>query len=106
MVHVAAAALGFSLVVTQSAMAFNLIKYVGAAYLVDLGMRLLLRKEESTPVPSVAALGARRAFFEGVSVEVLNVKTALFFLAFLPQFIASEKPVAPQLALLGSICVV
>ena len=105
MVHVLAAALGLSIVAAQSALAFNLVKYVGAAYLVYLGVRMLLRKEEFGAVTRVAAQGARRAFFEGIAVEVLNVKTALFFLAFLPQFIDPAQPVAPQLVLLGSICV-
>lgn len=104
-VHVLAAALGLSIVVAQSALAFNLVKYVGAAYLVYLGVRMLLRKEESGPVTKVAAQGARRAFFEGIAVEVLNVKTALFFLAFLPQFIDPAQPVVHQLVLFGSICV-
>ena len=54
---------------------------------------------------AVAARGARRALIEGVAVEVLNVKTALFFLAFLPQFVSPAEPVAPQLVLLGTVCV-
>ena len=54
---------------------------------------------------SVAAQGPRRALLEGVVVEVLNVKTALFFLAFLPQFVGASEPVVPQLVLLGMICV-
>ena len=53
----------------------------------------------------VASQGARRAFFEGILVEALNVKTALFFLAFLPQFVSPGRPLVPQLVLLGSICV-
>ncbi|HKZ05173.1 MAG TPA: LysE family translocator [Methylomirabilota bacterium] len=105
MLHVLAAALGLSLIVAQSAMAFNLVKYLGAAYLVYLGIRLLLRRDHPLTVPPVAARGARRALFEGIVVEALNVKTALFFLAFLPQFVAPSQPLAPQLVLLGSICV-
>lgn len=106
MVHVLAAALGFSLVVAQSAMAFNLVKYVGAAYLVYLGIGLLLRKEQALIVEPVASHGVRRAFLEGILVEALNVKTALFFLAFLPQFVSPSQPLVPQLVLLGGICVV
>jgi threonine/homoserine/homoserine lactone efflux protein len=106
LLHVLAAALGLSLLLAQSAVAFNLVKYIGAAYLVYLGIRLLLRKDESFAVEAVAAQGARRALFEGILVEALNVKTALFFLAFLPQFVASGDPLVPQLVLLGSICVV
>ena len=105
MLHVLAAALGLSLMVAQSAVAFNLLKYVGAAYLIYLGVRMLLRKDHELEIHPVAPQGARRALFEGVVVEVLNVKTALFFLAFLPQFVSASEPLLPQLALLGSICV-
>ena len=102
MLHVLAAALGLSLIVAQSALAFNLVKYVGAAYLIYLGIRLLLRKDDALAIDAktqVASQGARRAFFEGIFVEALNVKTALFFLAFLPQFVAPGEPLAPQLVL-------
>lgn len=105
MLHVLAAALGLSLVVAQSALAFNLVKYLGAAYLVYLGIRMLLREEPGPTVKAVAAQGARRALLEGIAVEAFNVKTALFFLAFLPQFVSPAEPLVPQLVLLGSICV-
>ena len=105
MLHVLAAAVGLSVIVAQSAVAFNLVKYVGAACLVYLGIRLLLRKDQDLEVKPVAAQGARRALVEGVLVEALNVKTALFFLAFLPQFASPAEPLIPQLVLLGSICV-
>lgn len=105
MLHVLAAALGVSLVVAQSAVAFNLVKYLGAAYLVYLGIRLLLSKDQALTVEPVASQGVRRALFEGIVVEALNVKTALFFLAFLPQFVSPTEPLLPQLVLLGSICV-
>ena len=105
MLHVLAAALGLSLVVAQSALAFNLVKYIGAAYLVYLGVRMLLQKPAEPTVAAVRAQGARRALLEGVVVETLNVKTALFFLAFLPQFVAPTEPLVPRLVLLGSICV-
>jgi threonine/homoserine/homoserine lactone efflux protein len=106
MLHVLAAALGLSLIVAQSAMAFAVVKYLGAAYLIYLGIRLLLRRDQEFVVQPVASQGARRALFEGIVVEALNVKTALFFLAFLPQFVAPGEPVVPQLVLLGSTCVV
>lgn len=105
MLHVLAAALGLSLLVAQSALAFSLLKFLGAAYLVYLGIRLLLRKPGALAAPTAIAQGARRAFREGVTVEALNVKTALFFLAFLPQFASTASPLVPQLVLLGSICV-
>jgi threonine/homoserine/homoserine lactone efflux protein len=104
-VHVVAAALGLSLVVAQSAVAFNVVKYLGAAYLVYLGIRLLLRKHQALAFEPVPSEGPRRALFEGILVEALNVKTALFFLAFLPQFVSPAEPLAPQLVLLGSVCV-
>ncbi len=106
MLHVLAAATGLSLVVAQSAVAFTVVKYVGAVYLVYLGVRLLLQKDRDVPSVSVQAQGPRRALLEGIVVEVLNVKTALFFLAFLPQFVQAAQPVVPQLVLLGTICVV
>ena len=105
LLHVLAAALGLSLLVAQSAIAFNIVKYIGAAYLIYLGVRLLLQKEQTFKATPVAAQGARRALFEGVAVEALNVKTALFFLAFLPQFVSPGEPLVPQLVLLGTVCV-
>lgn len=105
MLHVVAAALGLSVLVAQSALAFSVVKYLGAAYLVYLGLRLLLRKEPTSDTPAVASSGSRRAFLDGIVVEVLNVKTALFFLAFLPQFVVPTEPLVPQLVMLGSICV-
>ena len=105
LLHVVAAALGLSLLIAQSAMAFNLLKYLGAAYLVYLGIRMLVRGHGVDAVTPAAALGSRRALLEGLVVEALNVKTALFFLAFLPQFVAPGPTMAVQLALLGCICV-
>lgn len=105
MLHVLAAALGLSLIVAQSAVAFNLIKYLGAAYLVYMGIRLLLRKDQALTVEPVVSQGAPSALREGIIVEALNVKTALFFLAFLPQFVSPSEPLVPQLVILGSICV-
>lgn len=105
MLHVLAAALGISLLIAQSALAFSLVKYVGAAYLVYLGVRLLMRKGYEPLAAQVSRQGPRRAFLEGIVVEALNVKTALFFLAFLPQFVSAGEPLAPQLIMLGGICV-
>jgi threonine/homoserine/homoserine lactone efflux protein len=106
MLHVLAGVTGLSLVIAQSAAAFAVVKYVGALYLVYLGARLLLSGDRERPIVHVAAQGPRRALLEGIVVEVLNVKTALFFLAFLPQFVVASEPVVPQLALLGTICVI
>jgi len=105
LLHVLAAALGLSLIIAQSAIAFSLFKYVGAAYLVYLGIRMLIGAAQPIAVVAVPKQGARRALMDGVMVEALNVKTALFFLAFLPQFASPSEPLAPQLVLLGSICV-
>jgi threonine/homoserine/homoserine lactone efflux protein len=105
MLHVLAAALGLSVLLAQSALAFSLMKYVGAAYLIYLGVRLLMQKPPAGDASPVSAQGVRRAFAEGILVEALNVKTALFFLAFLPQFTTPAEPLLLQLVLLGSICV-
>ena len=106
MAHVLAAALGLSVMVAQSAMAFNMVKYIGAAYLIFLGVRILMR-EDGTAVSTQTggSKGAHRALLEGMVVELMNVKTALFFLAFLPQFALPTEPLVPQLVMLGSICV-
>ena len=105
LLHVLAAALGLSLLIAQSALAFNLLKYIGAAYLVYLGLRMLLRKDNPTATEVPVVQGPRRALLEGIVVEALNVKTALFFLAFLPQFVEPQSPLVTQLIVLGSICV-
>lgn len=106
LVHVSAAAAGLSLIIAQSATAFSVIKYLGAAYLVYLGIRILRSKPpDLSESEALAALGARRALRDGMVVEALNVKTAMFFLAFLPQFVNSAELILPQVMLLGSICV-
>jgi threonine/homoserine/homoserine lactone efflux protein len=106
MLHVLAAALGLSLIVAQSAFVFSLIKFAGAAYLLYLGLRMLLSGGNHSETPTFKSQGPRKALLEGALVEALNVKTALFFLAFLPQFAATDMPLVRQLVLLGSICVI
>lgn len=105
LLHVLAAAVGLSLLIAQSALAFSVVKYLGSAYLVYLGLRLLMRRDHDIAAGTVTPQGARRALLEGIVVEALNVKTALFFLAFLPQFTTPDGPLVPQLVLLGSLCV-
>ncbi|MFZ9658519.1 MAG: LysE family translocator [Crocinitomicaceae bacterium] len=105
LVHVIASALGVSLIIAQSAFAFSLVKYIGAAYLFYLGLRMLFSKSNAPLIEEVSPQGTRRAFIEGIAVEALNVKTALFFLAFLPQFTTPNEPLIFQLIVLGSICV-
>ena len=108
MVHIAAGAAGVSALVMASAEAFTLLKLAGAAYLVWLGLRTLREARQPLDLSAqVAALGAHRAFREGVLVEALNPKTAAFFLAFVPQFVdpGGAMPVALQFALLGVVSV-
>jgi threonine/homoserine/homoserine lactone efflux protein len=102
--HVLAAALGLSALIVASATAFEVLRLVGAAYLVWLGVRTL--RSAGTP-PRAAAVGGRdHALRQGVLTEVLNPKTALFFLTFLPQFVQPERgPVAAQIVLLGAVTV-
>ncbi|HEY7512869.1 MAG TPA: LysE family translocator [Vicinamibacteria bacterium] len=107
LVHVAAAAFGVSAVLVSSALAFSVLKYAGAAYLVYLGIRTLTRSEadgEPGVLPRERSLG--RVFVQGVVVNVLNPKTAIFFLAFLPQFVDPARgAVAGQVLLLGLVFV-
>ncbi len=88
LVHILAAVAGLSALIAQSALAFNIIKYAGAAYLIYLGLRSLLKKNKVFVAPGkVQSLPFKRIFWQGVLTNVLNPKVALFFLAFLPQFI-------------------
>jgi threonine/homoserine/homoserine lactone efflux protein len=110
MVHVFAAALGVSIILAKSALAFATVKYLGAAYLCFLGVRMILdaRKENAAPdaVPD-AGKRARNPLWQGVATEVLNPKTALFFLAFIPQFVnRGSGHVFLQFVALGAISVV
>lgn len=105
LVHVLAAALGVSAILATSALAFTLVKYIGAAYLIYLGVRTLLGKDDLDPVPSVATTTTHHAFYQGITTEILNPKTALFFLAFIPQFVDPHGVVFVQFIVLGSISV-
>ena len=100
LVHVAAAALGLSAVLASSATAFAVVKYLGAAYLIALGVRTLLSREAGRPVVARAPQPLRRIFAQGVVVQVLNPKIALFFLAFLPQFVDPARGSATAQTLL------
>jgi threonine/homoserine/homoserine lactone efflux protein len=102
LVHVTAAAIGLSSLLVSSATAFAAVKYAGAAYLIGLGLyTLFVRKAEpAAAVPRERRL--RRRFWQGVVVNVLNPKTALFFFAFLPQFVDPDKgSAALQIGILG-----
>ena len=102
LVHVAAAAAGLSALLVRSAAAFDAVKYAGAAYLVFLGVRRLIGRDESEVEGVRRERSLRRLFGQGVIVNVLNPKTALFFFAFLPQFVdVARGSVALQIATLG-----
>lgn len=103
--HVVAAALGLSAILATSAVAFHIVKYIGAAYLIYLGMRTLLSNEELDLDASFTRTNTRRAFYQGITTEMLNPKTALFFLAFIPQFVNPHGIVFLQFGLLGCISV-
>ena len=103
LVHVAAAALGLSSLLLSSATAFEVVKYAGAAYLVFLGVRRLLGKGDDAEEPG-AERSSGDVFRRGMLVQILNPKTALFFFAFLPQFVDTDgAPIALQLLLLGAV---
>jgi threonine/homoserine/homoserine lactone efflux protein len=91
MVHVLAAAAGVSVVLARSAMAFATVKYLGAAYLCFLGVRMILAaRRDEDELPAEAGGSVRNPFWQGIATEVLNPKTALFFLSFIPQFVNRE----------------
>ena len=107
MVHITAAALGLSALLARSALAFDLVKYAGAAYLVYLGIRNLRDRTELDRPATPADWSLRRVLAQGVVVNVLNPKTALFFLAFLPQFVDPQGGAAPlQMLFLGLVFMV
>ena len=100
------AALGLSALLLSSALAFSIVKYLGAAYLVYLGLRRLLARDPAQQAASFQRQSLWRIFRQGVIVAILNPKTALFFLAFLPQFVDPARgSVTAQLLTLGlSLC--
>lgn len=108
--HATFTVVGFSAVLLTSATLFTLLKYAGAAYLAYLGVRALFARGTGTPANGAVrtrAVGAREAFRQGFVSEILNPKTALFFLSFLPQFVnPSAGSVTTQLLVLGAIFVV
>jgi threonine/homoserine/homoserine lactone efflux protein len=107
MVHVFAAAAGVSIILARSAVAFATVKYLGAAYLCFLGIRMILdarKKEDGISLAEVSH--SRNPFWQGVMTEVLNPKTALFFLSFIPQFVdRGHGQVFMQFVLLGTLSV-
>jgi threonine/homoserine/homoserine lactone efflux protein len=106
LVHVFAAAAGISIILAQSAAAFALVKYLGAGYLCFLGIRMILDARKQEGVSLTTLTRGRNPFWQGVMTEVLNPKTALFFLSFIPQFVNREHGhVFLQFVLLGTLSV-
>jgi threonine/homoserine/homoserine lactone efflux protein len=103
--HVFAAALGISAILAASAVAFHTVKYAGAAYLVWLGIRMIRTRNAELAVET--APPSQGAFRQGILTEALNPKTALFFLSFIPQFIAPERGhIFLQFVVLGALSVI
>ena len=107
MVHVVAAAAGVSIILAKSALAFATVKYLGAAYLCFLGARMILdARKDSADLPTAEFPARRNPFWQGVATEVLNPKTALFFLSFIPQFVnRMSGHVFLQFLVLGTVSV-
>lgn len=99
-IHTFMAVIGISAIIATSAVLFSVIKYIGAAYLVYLGIRAILEKTPANPATRSLPSSAGKAFRQAILTEVLNPKTALFFLAFLPQFVRPENG-SPMLQLTG-----
>ena len=107
LVHVAAAVIGLSSLLLSSAVAFEVVKYAGAAYLVYVGVRRLLARDESLGDTPATMRSRRRVFTQGVVVNVLNPKVALFFVSLLPQFVDVAAGSVPlQMLVLGLTWVV
>ncbi len=106
LVHTFAAVLGLSAILMTSALAFEVVKYMGAAYLIYLGICALLAKSKKTKNLVEKEVSTTGSFRQAFLIELLNPKTALFFLAFLPQFVQNNgTPVTVQLLILGLVFV-
>lgn len=106
LVHVAAATLGLSALLLTSANAFTIVKVVGAGYLIFLGLQTLLTRQSTAEAKDLKPRDMRRLFADGVIVSVLNPKIAVFFLAYLPQFVVPTNGAVPtQVMLLGLLYV-
>jgi threonine/homoserine/homoserine lactone efflux protein len=105
-VHTVAAVLGLSALLLTSALAFSVVKYLGAAYLIYLGVRTLLKREGSSQTAVQVPKSYSQLFAQGFLVNLLNPKTALFFYAFLPQFVDPARgAVVEQILLFGALFV-
>lgn len=104
LVHITLAAVGLTAILRSSPLAFNVVRYMGAAYLLYLGVRLLIQRSSELGVADPKPVSLRNVFYQGVLTNVLNPKVALFFLAFLPQFVnADSRHTAWEIVLLGMI---
>ena len=105
LIHVVAAAAGLSAIFQHVPVAYTAVKLAGALYLIWLGIGIIRRRLDPDALPRVDGKGTRRAFLESITVEVLNPKAALFYIAFLPQFVdpAAALPIWAQLLVLGWI---
>lgn len=99
-----AASLGLAALFAASSVAFSIVKYLGAAYLIYLGIQTIRRHAE-TNIPTVTEVPLRTVFRDGLIVALFNPKTAIFFAAFLPQFIATGQSFLAQSAILGTVFV-
>ncbi|MGA3092934.1 MAG: LysE family translocator [Terriglobales bacterium] len=104
LVHIFIAAVGLAAVLRSSSILFNTVRYAGAAYLTYLGLRVLFEPARAPRLPETQSASLSRIFVQGVITNVLNPKVALFFLAFLPQFIQPQRgSIAFQIIVLGLI---
>ena len=100
--HITAAVFGLSKIIEESVLLFSIIKYAGAAYLIYLGIRSLLKQKTENEIASLTDLSYRKIFLQGMVTNLLNPKVAIFFLSFLPQFIDPASPwLKEQIAFLG-----
>ena len=106
LVHIAAALAGLSTLLATSAVAFRTVKWAGAAYLVFLGVQAVMRRNDAEEeVATATPASLRRVFRQGFIVNLLNPKTAVFFLAFVPQFVDATRGTTSQLLVLGGLFV-
>jgi threonine/homoserine/homoserine lactone efflux protein len=102
-VHIIAAVAGLSFILRESAIAFSIVKYLGATYLIYLGIRSIVSKDNAFAISKTDPASNRKIFLQGAITNILNPKVALFFLAFLPQFISIDSENASMMILLLGI---
>lgn len=106
LVHAAAAGLGLSAILMRSALAFEVVRYAGACYLIYLGISMI-RNRRTSGMELSSESQSRRNFLQGIATEVLNPKTALFFLSFIPQFVSpADRHMIFQFLVLGTLSVI